>query len=98
MMALLILIFKKHRDYFMTSEAIEKFVENKNRKDTAVNIHFKERSTVTGLFIQGRDYTELKSKNFWRIVSSTYLNQWKETKNTDLAKIYNGMSFTRLSE
>lgn len=82
----------------MTSEMIEKFVENKNRKDTAVNIHFKERSTVTGLFIQGADYHELKSKNFWRIVSSTYLNEWMQTKNVNLARIYNGMSFTRLSD
>ena len=82
----------------MTSEMIEKFIENKNRKETAVNIHFKERSSVIGLFIQGNDYSELKSKNFWRIVSSTYLNEWKETKNLNLARIYNGMSFTRLSD
>jgi len=82
----------------MTSEMIEKFIENKNRKDASVNIHFKERSTVSGLFIQGSDYSELKSKNFWRIVSSTYLNEWNETKNINLARIYNGMSFTRLSD
>lgn len=82
----------------MTSEMIEKFIENKNRKDAAVNIHFKERSTVTGLFIQGTDYNELKAKNFWRIVSSTYLNEWKQTKNANLARIYNGLSFTRLSD
>jgi hypothetical protein len=82
----------------MAPEMIEKFVENKNRKDIAVNIHFKERSTVTGLFIQGNDYKELKSKNFWRIVSNTYLNEWKQTKNMNLARIYNGMSFTRLSD
>lgn len=82
----------------MAPEMIEKFVENKNRKDIAVNIHFKERSTVTGLFIQGADYKELKSKNFWRIVSNTYLNEWKQTKNINLARIYNGMSFTRLSD
>ena len=82
----------------MTSEMIEKFIENKNRKDSAVNIHFKERSTVTGLFIQGNDYKELKSKNFWRIVSNTHLNEWKQTKNINLARIYSGMSFTRLSD
>ena len=43
----------------MTSEMIEKFVESKTRKDTKVNIHFKERSTVNGLFVQGADYKEL---------------------------------------
>ncbi len=77
---------------------IEKFIENKNRKGIAVNIHFRERSTVTGLFIQGTDYHELKSKNFWRIVSSTYLSEWKQTENINLARIYNGISFTRLSD
>jgi len=49
----------------MTTEMIEKFVQNKGRKETAVNIHFKERSTVKGLFIHGTYYEELKSKNFW---------------------------------
>lgn len=82
----------------MTPEMIEKFVESKTRKETAVNIHFKERSTVTGLFIRGVDYEELKSKNFWRIVSSTYIDKWKMTNDVNLARIYNGLSFTRLSD
>ena len=58
----------------MTTEMIEKFVESKNRKDTVVNIHFKERSTVTGIFIQTADYNELKSKNFWRIVNHVHID------------------------
>jgi hypothetical protein len=82
----------------MSPEMIEKFVENKGRKDVAVNIHFKERSTITGLFIQSADYHELKSKNFWRVVSSARIEEWNKTKNIDLARIFNGMSFTRLSE
>jgi hypothetical protein len=82
----------------MTSELIQKFVENKNRKDAAVNIHFKERATVNGLFIRGVDYDELKSKNFWRIVSSTYLAEWNQTHNANLARIFNGVSFTRLTD
>jgi hypothetical protein len=82
----------------MQSDAIEKFIENKNRKDVTVNIHFKERETVKGLFIRGTDYDELKSKNFWRIVSSTYLAEWNKTHNVSLARIFNGMSFTRLTE
>ena len=76
---------------------IEKFIENKSQKGVAVNIHFKERSTVKGLFIRGKDYNELKSKNFWRIVSSASLNEWRQTENMDLARIYSGVSFTRLS-
>jgi hypothetical protein len=82
----------------MTTEMIEKFVSVKGRKETAVNIHFKERSTVKGLFIQGSDYDELRSKNFWRIVSSTSLEEWKQTGNFNLTRVFNGVSFTRLSD
>ncbi|HEY6435509.1 MAG TPA: hypothetical protein VIY47_02890 [Ignavibacteriaceae bacterium] len=77
---------------------IEKFVENKTRKDSTVKIHFKERSTVTGLFVHGVDYAELKSKNFWRIVSGNSVEEWKKTKDPTLVRIYNGVSFTRLSD
>jgi len=82
----------------MTAEMIEKFVENKNRENMAVNIHFKERSTVQGLFVRGADYNELKYKNLWRIVSNAKIEEWKRTKNIDLSRIFNGLSFTRLSE
>jgi hypothetical protein len=82
----------------MTSEMIEKFIANKSRNGNAVNIHFKERSTVKGMFIEGKDFNELKSKNFWRIVSSTYMEEWKKTANMELARIYNGNVFTRLTD
>ncbi|HET6994338.1 MAG TPA: short-chain dehydrogenase [Chitinophagaceae bacterium] len=82
----------------MTSEMIENFVANKIRKGAKVNIHFKDRNTVTGLFIHGVDYDELKSKNFWRVVSKQNSEQWKETKDMNLARVFNGASFTRLSE
>ena len=82
----------------MTNEAIIKFIETKNHTEKALNIHFKQRSTITGLFIQGNDYQELRSKNFWRIVTSTNMEQWKKTKDMNLARIFNGIEFTRLSE
>ncbi|MFI5128764.1 MAG: short-chain dehydrogenase [Chitinophagales bacterium] len=82
----------------MTAEMIEHFVQTKIRKGSKVNIHFKDRSTVTGLFIQTADYDELKSKNFWRIVSQQRAAEWKETKDINLARVFNGASFTRLSE
>ncbi len=82
----------------MTTEMIEKFIVNKSRSGAAVNIHFKERNTVNGMFIQGKDFNELKTKNFWRIVSSAYMEEWKKTENMELARIYNGNVFTRLSD
>jgi len=82
----------------MTTEMIGKFIENKGRKNIPVNIHFKERSTIKGLFIHSDDYDELKSKNLWRIVSDAKMEEWNRTKNMDIPKIFNGLSFTRLTE
>lgn len=82
----------------MTTEMIEKFVENKSRKSVSVNIHFKERTPVKGMFIRSADYDELKYKNLWRIVSHGKIDEWNKTKNMDLCRIFNGVSFTRLTE
>ncbi len=90
-----LIIFKSFK---MTPDKIEEYLEQKGRKDIPVNIHFKDRNTITGIFIRSNDYAELKSKNLWRIVSSTYLDEWKKTKNENLARIFNGMVFTRLTD
>jgi len=82
----------------MTNDAIIKFIETKNHTDKSVLIHFKQRSTITGLFIKGNDYDELRSKNFWRIVTNANIEVWKKTKDMSLARIFNGMEFTRISE
>ncbi|HEX4876582.1 MAG TPA: short-chain dehydrogenase [Chitinophagaceae bacterium] len=81
----------------MTTEQIEKYIETEKRKNAAVFIHFKDRQPVEGVFIVGKDYDELKSKNLWRIVTETKYEQWKEKKDINLSRIFNGISFTRLS-
>lgn len=82
----------------MTNDLIEKFVEKKVKKNARVNIHFKQRGTLKGTFIQTNDYEELKSKNFWRIVTESNSEEWKRTGDNNLARIFNGAEFTRLSE
>ena len=82
----------------MTSEAIVKQVESQNSSEKTLNIHFKQRSTLKGLFIKGNDYKELKSKNLWRIVTNANIDRWKETKDANLARIFNGIEFTRLTD
>jgi hypothetical protein len=82
----------------MTNDSIEKFIDTKAQKNPKVNIHFKQRATVKGVFIRTNDFNELKSKNFWRIVSDSKVEEWEKTKDTNLARIYNGAEFTRLSE
>ena len=82
----------------MTSEIITEFIENKARKDMVVAIHFKERDTVKGLFIRAADYDELKRKNLWRILNPSKIEEWNRTKNMELPRIFNGLSFTRLTD
>lgn len=82
----------------MTNDVIEKFVENKTRNNSLVNIHFKQRSTITGLFIRAHDYVEYKSKNFWRVISTTKIEEWEKTKDISLSRIFNGAEFTRITD
>ena len=81
----------------MTNEAIIKQIEG-DVADKMLNIHFKQRNTVTGLFIRTSDFDELKSKNLWRIVTKLHVDEWRKTKDINLCRIFNGTEFTRLSE
>lgn len=82
----------------MTNDAIIKQVEAKNQIEKTMQIHFKQRNTITGIFIKGNDYNELRTKNFWRIVTNSNIEQWKKTKDINLTRLFNGMEFTKLSE
>jgi hypothetical protein len=82
----------------MTNDAITKQVEGKNVPERILNIHFKQRNTITGLFIKGNDYNDLRSKNFWRIVTNGNIDRWRSTNDINLARIFNGAEFTKLSE
>ena len=80
----------------MTNEQIEKFLDQHSDKST-VNIFFKTRSTLKGLFIKTADYGELKTKNLWRIVSDSKIKEYQTSKDTSLARIFNGVEITRLN-
>ena len=82
----------------MAPEKIEEYIESKQRKNNPVNIHFKDRNTVTGLFVHTTDYDELKSKNLWRVVNNIHLEEWNKSRDIDFTRIFNGMSFTRLTD
>ncbi|WP_460759496.1 short-chain dehydrogenase [Niabella terrae] len=62
-----------------------------------MNIHFKDRSTVTGVFIVMNDYDELRAKNFWRVVNIRNLPSWEKSKDVNVSRLFNGAAFTRLS-
>ena len=82
----------------MQIEEIEKFLDTKiTTENKYIKIDFKKRDTIYGLFVKDRDYNDLKSKNFWRIVTRTNFNEWKKSKNNNLAKIFSGSDFSKLT-
>lgn len=82
----------------MTNEAIARQLESLNAEENMLNIHFKQRNTITGLFIRTNDYASLESKNLWRIVSKPRVEEWQKTRDINLCRIFNGSDFTRLTE
>jgi hypothetical protein len=80
----------------MTSEVIEKFVESAAVAGKPVTVSFKQRNNVTGIFIQGYDYADMKKKNFWRIIAETKFEEWNTSKDINLARIFNGVDFTKI--
>jgi hypothetical protein len=81
----------------MTNDQIEKFITNEDLKKNSVRIHFKTRNPILGVFIKTQDYNELKSKNFWRIVTGASIEKWKESNDISVARIFNGAEITRLT-
>lgn len=80
----------------MKNDQIEKFLQ-KTPDKTLVKISFKTRKPFTGLFVKSTDYTELKSKNFWRIVGESSMQDYQKSKDINLAKIFSGNDITKLS-
>ncbi len=81
----------------MLPEQIARFIENEQGNNTSVKIEFKKRNTIIGLFVKLNDYEELKTKNFWRLVTETYLDHWNKSKDINDSRLFNGSEFTRLS-
>jgi len=83
----------------MNAEEIEKFLDKQEGpKPGVVKIDFKKRDPVYGMFLKGNDYGELKSKNFWRIVTKLHMDQWSKTKDMSLSRIFSGSDFAKLSQ
>jgi hypothetical protein len=83
----------------MHIEDIQKFLDKKtDTKNEYVKISFKKRPSIQGLFIrEHRDYDHLKSKNFWRIVPESQFDSYQQSKDVNLAKIFCGTDFSRLT-
>jgi hypothetical protein len=82
----------------MSPEQIKNFLEKKITVDNKyVKIEFGKREPIYGIFIKGADYQDLSTKNFWRIVTSKYFDNYNKSKDVNLAKLFNGSEFSKLS-
>ena len=81
----------------MTNEQIEKFLQPNHLTKNKVKISFKNRDAIFGLFIELPDFTELKAKNYWRVVTEKNIDTWRKSKDMSLVKIFNGVEFTKLA-
>jgi hypothetical protein len=82
----------------MTVEQIEQFLNRETvPQGKIIRFEMKKRNPVRGLIVKGNDYNELKGKNFWRIVTQTHLVEYTKTQNINLAKIFSGTEFAKLS-
>jgi len=82
----------------MNSEDIEKFLDkNAMLNKECVQIKFRQRDSIFGLFVKDNDYAYLKAKNFWRIVPQAKLDAYKTSKDINLARIFNGTEFAKLT-
>lgn len=82
----------------MNSEEIQNFLNNQSPSpESFVKIDFKRRDSIYGLFIHEKDFNDLKAKNFWRIVTRPHFDSYKKSKDTNLARIFNGAEFSKLT-
>jgi hypothetical protein len=81
----------------MTNVQIEKFLQQNYIDKKPVKVTFKGRKPVVGIFIVTADYEELKAKNFWRIVGEVNIDNYRKSKDMNLARMYSGTEFTKLS-
>lgn len=82
----------------MNTEEIQNFLNDKlPSPDAYVKIDFKKRDPIYGLFVRDKDFNELKSKNFWRIVTRNHFDSYKKSRDMNLSRIFSGSDFTKLT-
>jgi len=52
---------------------------------------------VEGFFIKAPDFLELKKKNFWRIVMASKMEEYMQSKDLNLSRIFNGQEIIKIA-
>lgn len=81
----------------MTDKQIDTFLRKYNFDQHPVKVNFRTRASFTGIFVKTNDYDELKGKNFWRVINESNVKEYLSSKDTNLARIFNGAEFVKLS-
>ena len=82
----------------MSNEQIQNFFDKRDlTKEKEIKIVFKKRDTLHGIFVIGKDFADLKAKNFWRVVTSPQVEAWKKSGDISLARIFSGDAFQKLA-
>lgn len=80
----------------MTITQIDSFLRKIDFENQAVKISMKSREPFIGFFVNSKDYEDLKSKNFWRVINQNKISDYQATKNPNLSRIYSGTEITNL--
>jgi hypothetical protein len=78
----------------MTIDQIERFIGAESNGFTRVVLKTR---TVEGIFIKAPDFLELKKKNFWRIVTVNKMEEYGQSKDLNLSRIFNGQEFVKIA-
>lgn len=78
----------------MTIEQIERFVGSDTNRFSKITLKAR---IVEGIFIKAPDFLELKKKNFWRIVTIGKMEDYTQSKDLNLSRIFNGQEFIKIS-
>ena len=83
----------------MNIEQVQNFLETKAKGENKyIKIDFKGRESIYGILLtESNDFREMSSKNFWRVVSRRHFDEYNKSKNPNLARIFSGSAFTKLS-
>lgn len=78
----------------MTIEQIERFVGSETGRSSRIILKAR---TVEGIFIKAPDFLELKKKNFWRIVTASKMEDYTQSKDLNLSRIFNGQEIIKIA-
>ena len=78
----------------MTIEQIERFVGSDTNRSSRITLKAR---IVEGVFIKAPDFLELKKKNFWRIVTASKMEDYTQSKDLNLSRIFNGQEIIKIA-